>query len=61
MLAIEKMRMGAITVIKSALEIIIAIIVLLLRHLNKRVAIIGIKRCRVYLIAQLYKFFFSGL
>jgi hypothetical protein len=60
-LAMEKMRIGAITVIKSALGIIIAIIVLLFRHLNKRVAIIGIKRCRAYLISQLYKFFFSGL
>jgi hypothetical protein len=51
MLAMEKMRIGAITVIKSALGIIIAIIVLLFRHLNKRVALSGKKRRRVYLIS----------
>jgi hypothetical protein len=37
-------------VIKNALGIII-IIVLLFRHLNKRVALSGKKRCRAYLIS----------
>jgi hypothetical protein len=45
------MRIAAIAVIKNALKIIIVIIVLLFRHLNKRVAIIGIKRYRTYPIS----------
>jgi hypothetical protein len=44
------MRIASAAVIKNALGIII-IIVLLFRHLNKRVALSGKKRRRVYLIS----------
>jgi hypothetical protein len=47
---IEKMRIATAAVIKNALGIIITI-VLLFRHLNKRVALSGKKRRRVYLIS----------
>jgi hypothetical protein len=44
------MRIASAAVIKNASGIII-IIVLLFRHLNKRVALSGKKRRRVYLIS----------
>jgi hypothetical protein len=45
------MRIASAAVIKNASGIIIIIIVLLFRHLNKRVALSGKKRRRVYLIS----------